>query len=413
MGSFGKQQNKKNQFLEQVRTFSGFDQLSVESELQLDSGLCIPVFSNEFWTSKQRAAHSLHEVSYRACFKPQLPRFFIERLTSENELVFDPFMGRGTTLIEAALLKRRVGGCDINPLSLNLINPRLNPPDLEEIATRLNALSLKHDGEMEADLLAFFHPKTLKEIYALREHFLARKEEGLDKVDAWIRMVATNRLTGHSNGFFSVYTLPPNQAVSVVSQQKINRKRNQSPGYRSVADRILKKSKTLLKDCSFDDLKNLFAAEETAMLLNGSSDRLTAIEDESVSLVVTSPPFLDVVDYSQDNWMRCWFNGIESASMPIWSLKNVTEWESAMERTFRELKRILKPEGWIAFEVGEVRRGNIKLEENVVRAAVKAGLSPMLVMINVQNFTKTAACWGVSNQIKGTNSNRIVVMQKR
>ena len=40
----------------------------------------VPVFVNEFWTSKQRAAHSLHEISYRACFKPQLPRFFITRL---------------------------------------------------------------------------------------------------------------------------------------------------------------------------------------------------------------------------------------------------------------------------------------------------------------------------------------------
>ena len=66
--------------------------------------LSIPVIVNEFWTSKQRAAHSLHEVSYRACFKPKLPRFFIERLTSPGEIVYDPFMGRGTTLLEAALL---------------------------------------------------------------------------------------------------------------------------------------------------------------------------------------------------------------------------------------------------------------------------------------------------------------------
>ena len=62
----------------------------------------VPVFVNEFWTAKQRAAHSLHEISYRACFKPQLPRFFITRLTVPGEVVFDPFMGRGTTLLEAA-----------------------------------------------------------------------------------------------------------------------------------------------------------------------------------------------------------------------------------------------------------------------------------------------------------------------
>src|SRR5262249_3893282 len=53
-----------------------------------------PAFVNEFWTAKQRQAHSLHEVSYRACFKPQLPRFFIERLTKPGDVVYDPFMGR-------------------------------------------------------------------------------------------------------------------------------------------------------------------------------------------------------------------------------------------------------------------------------------------------------------------------------
>ncbi len=40
--------------------------------------IVVETFVNEFWTSKQRAANSLHEVSYRACFKPQLPRFFID-----------------------------------------------------------------------------------------------------------------------------------------------------------------------------------------------------------------------------------------------------------------------------------------------------------------------------------------------
>ena len=70
----------------------------------------------------------------------------------------------------------------------------------------------------------------------------------MDNVDSWIRMVAINRLTGHSSGFFSVYSLPPNQAVSVKRQKKINQQRNQIPEYRAIKPRILKKSKSLLKD---------------------------------------------------------------------------------------------------------------------------------------------------------------------
>src|SRR5579863_4027599 len=79
-------------FVDQVREFGAFGQTSVA----LQEG-AIAYFVNEFWTSGQRQAHSIHEVSYRACFKPQLPEFFIERLTECGDCVYDPFSGRGTT----------------------------------------------------------------------------------------------------------------------------------------------------------------------------------------------------------------------------------------------------------------------------------------------------------------------------
>ena len=65
-------------------------------------------------------------------------------------------------------------------------------------------------------------------------------------IDNWIRMVATNRLTGHSAGFFSGYTLPPNQAASQKSQKVINERLGLSPPYKNTKEIILKKSKSLL-----------------------------------------------------------------------------------------------------------------------------------------------------------------------
>ena len=41
-------------------------------------------YINEFWTAKQRQSNSIHEISYRACFKAQLPKFFINLLTKEK-----------------------------------------------------------------------------------------------------------------------------------------------------------------------------------------------------------------------------------------------------------------------------------------------------------------------------------------
>src|SRR6185295_12039067 len=119
---------------------------------------------------------------------------------------------------------------------------------------------------------------------------------------AWIRMVCLNRLTGHSNGFFSVYTLPPNQATSAVRQRKINDARGQVPPKRDVFEIILRKTKTLLKA----PLPPQFQRDE-ARVLTGPADRTPGIADASVDLIVTSPPFLDVVDYPSDNWLRCWF----------------------------------------------------------------------------------------------------------
>ena len=83
-----------------------------------------------------------------------------------------------------------------------------------------------------------------------------------------------------------------------------------------------------------------------------------------------------------------------------------------MTRVLRDIRRILKPGGYVAFEVGEVRSGTLLLEELVLPAGVEAGLEPVIIMINVQAFTKTANAWGVANQTKGTNSNRIVVFRK-
>lgn len=373
----------------------------------------VETFVNEFWTSKQRAANSLHEVSYRACFKPQLPRFFIERLTQPGDTVYDPFMGRGTTLLEAALMGRVPIGCDINPLSAILIGPRLMPPTMEAIAERLSEINLKECDDCPDELLVFYHPDTLKEICSLRNYLLRRERQGrLDPIDAWIRMVAVNRLTGHSSGFFSVYTLPPNQAVSVASQRRINEKRRQVPPRRNVRDLILRKTKQLLSDCDPATRRRLERVSARGLLLTRTAAQTPEIGPNSVDLVVTSPPFLDVVDYTKDNWLRCWFCGIDPKQVAVTTARKLDEWQKAMGEVFAELTRILRPGGYVAFEVGEVRNGRLKLEEAVLPVGEQAGLTPVLVMINDQRFTKTAHCWGIENNRRGTNTNRIVLFRK-
>ncbi|UUX93791.1 site-specific DNA-methyltransferase [Methanoplanus endosymbiosus] len=375
----------------------------------------IPVYTNEFWTSKQRAASRLHEISYRACFKPQLPGFFIKILTDEGDLVYDPFTGRGTTIIEAALLGRNVLSNDISPLSRIICEPRMNPPSVAEITERMNSVPYDYNLSPDIDLSMFYDERTASEIMSLKNYLDERKNSGdEDHTDRWIRMVATNRLTGHSPGFFSVYTLPPNQAVLPERQIKINDKRGQSPEYRDTRELVKKKSRSLLKDIGDKALVNLRSAGENAVFLNEDAAETSHIDDESISLTVTSPPFLDIVNYRDDNWLRCWFNSLDAQSIgkKITMARTASEWSSRMQDVFHELFRITKPGGWVAFEVGEVRKGKIRLDDYIVPVGINAGFECAGVLINEQNFTKTSNIWGVSNKKRGTNTNRIVVFRK-
>lgn len=169
-----------------IGTYSEFGQVT-----RVDTINDVPYYTNEFWTSRQRQAHRIHEVSYRACFKPQLPAFFISRLSKLGDVVYDPFMGRGTTPVEAALNNRIPFGNDTNPLSRALTEPRINSPTLDQVTERLAEIpwqKFKND-----ELLAFYHPVVLAQIEGLRSWLIKRKAEGvLDQTDRWIRMVVIN-----------------------------------------------------------------------------------------------------------------------------------------------------------------------------------------------------------------------------
>lgn len=373
-----------------------------------------PRVTQEFWTARQRRGHSLHEISYRACFKPQLPEFFIEKYTKPGDLVADPFLGRGTTPLQAHLMDRRAAGSDVNPLCVMLARPRFDPPPLQEAEARLWEI-LDAGGDVadaaapEEDLLAFYHPDTLSQLLILRRWFIVREwEAGLDRTDDWLRMVCLNRLSGHSPGFFSVRTMPPNQAVSAESQRRINQRQDQTPGPKDIVDIVMRKSRSLLRTG--------YPAPQTPappMLHTAIADHLFYLADGSVDLVVTSPPFLNIVDYRKDNWLRCWFAGVDVAEVQISGFSSVAEWRGFIRSALREMCRVVRRGGHIAFEVGEVRNGEVLLEEQVLQASEGLPLIPREVLVNQQNFTKTSNLWGVNNNNGGTNTNRVVLFQRR
>lgn len=90
----------------------------MENKFKLETGTV--------WSFPDRGSWSSHKGDYRGNWSPYVPKNIILRYSKENDLVLDQFVGSGTTLIEANLLKRRAIGCDVNENAISITNKRLN-----------------------------------------------------------------------------------------------------------------------------------------------------------------------------------------------------------------------------------------------------------------------------------------------
>ena len=86
------------------------------------------------WNFRRRGEWAVHKGDYRGNWSPQVPRNLILKYTQPNDWVFDPFVGGGTTLIEAWITNRKSIGIDISPLAYKFSEERLI--ELEEIDKR-------------------------------------------------------------------------------------------------------------------------------------------------------------------------------------------------------------------------------------------------------------------------------------
>src|ERR671933_310344 len=86
-------------------------------------------------TSPSQTSYITHDYHrYPAKFIPQLAGRIIKENSRVGDLVCDPFMGSGTTLVEAIVNRRRAYGTDINPVAVLITKAKttpIEPPKLE------------------------------------------------------------------------------------------------------------------------------------------------------------------------------------------------------------------------------------------------------------------------------------------
>lgn len=255
--------------------------------------------------SSTYSTHALH--AFAAKFPPQLPRTFIEQLTHPGDTVLDPMMGSGTAVLEAMLLGRRAVGVDIDPLAVRLCRVKTWPVDLDHArqaghacATQAAALLERDPARLTTELARrfdaatrdfldyWFTPETQHELLAL---LLSIEDEPDTEVREVLEVVFSSIIITKSGGVSLARDLAHTRPHRVASKT-----------VRSAIEQFkirLRKSLTALL---------ALPAGALPVALHHADARQLPIDDESVDLVITSPPYANAIDYMRAHkFSLVWF----------------------------------------------------------------------------------------------------------
>ncbi len=117
------------------------------NEIDLNSWKECDINTDSLWLIKERDKSGKHKNVYHGNFIPQIPNQLIRRYTKQNELVFEPFLGSGTTLYECEKLNRKYIGFDINPQMLTYVNDNMQDDFKDFYVNNCNSMDAKDVDE--------------------------------------------------------------------------------------------------------------------------------------------------------------------------------------------------------------------------------------------------------------------------
>lgn len=363
--------------------------------------------------------HSM--CSYLGSFPAPLANYFIKYFSNEGDLVFDPFSGRGTTLLEARILNRKSLATDLNPIALALSEAKNSNFNLKEINERIDELAIKFDPALylpeamaQADEIhLIFHPRTLAQLCFLKRQF-AKSTNPIDKflIGVTLGVMHGGERKDGSSGYLSIsmpntFSMSPEYVRRFVQTKQLNRE------FRDVFKILKEKSKrTFDKHKVLKQSGNVFKADVKNLTKNEELKKFKG----KVNLIVSSPPYLGIVNYAKQNWIRSWLFNKEplEVSKELDDDLNLTEWVQFAKTFITELKTFLKKDGVAVFIIGDVAKSKtsvIPLAREFCHLITDNNLFKHLWCFSdsIDDSYKTTRIWG-DTKGSATATDRIVIV---
>ncbi len=323
--------------------------------------------ATEWKTLPRSWSHALHPIcTYLGSLPPPLTHDLLARWSRPGDVVLDPFCGRGTVPLQAAL-ERRIGvGIDRSPLAQLLTAAVLDPPSQRDLITRLAMLRIRwsetrHDWRMQAQEMravgaaaSFFHPETLAQL------LLARADlQRHDPVDAFLLAAISGILHGSrasalTDAMPNAFSMSPAYATRWLAARDAERGSGRPD--RDLFALLARRISWLLRDGRPATRGVALAGDaRTAGRLTADALRRRGLPDR-VRLVVTSPPYLGLVRYGRANWLRLWLLG-EDPSRVDASLdtpRSAVESSDLLRAVLTDLRPVLADDAIVVCILGDI-----------------------------------------------------------
>jgi DNA modification methylase len=269
--------------------------------------------------------HGLHK--YPAKFFPELPRWIIRRFSKENDLILDPFLGSGTTNVEARLLRRHSVGIDVDPFSRFLSKVKITPIDKNELKSTqkyllLSILNYNPSKVSECDIPIFpYRDNWFNKEIVFELSYIRKTIETLDPdndIKDFFRICFSSIIRSVSNA--------DDNCTRTVIRKKLNKKVDPSDALKKFAEVILINVPKIIEfseKCP-KDIDVIFPEDMDA--------RNIRYEENRFDMALTSPPYANAVDYPRTHQLESYWLGLAKGSLTPLKKKHVgTESVSCIE----------------------------------------------------------------------------------
>lgn len=248
---------------------------------------------------------------YPSTFIPEIPYTLIELLTYPNAVVFDPYAGIGTTFFQALLLNRRPLATDICYVSimfmkslLLLFDPKIN---FKELKYKIDLILDNYDSKLDY----------IKYIYETKKYL---------PLEAWFSKKTFNKISFLIMQIDNTENLLVKSSMQISISAILKKVSSQKRGIGCISDNVLPKSNqykdidvlTILKIHINKLLSDISSYSEKCnnLLINESIFHVNInncyeICDNSVDLVITSPPYPNMTDYVTSQRLSYYFYGYD------------------------------------------------------------------------------------------------------